>query len=86
MKDIAQIPFGEDGDLMAKEEQSVDAPKPPKKKRRDTPVIFIALLTVAATAALAFFVVRIVKNFYDKGRAEEIYNEAKKFADELELE
>ena len=74
MGDVARIPFGEESDLMPEEEQH-DAPAP-KKRRRNTPVIFIAVLTAAATAALAFLIVRIAGNFSDKKRGEEIYDDA----------
>ncbi len=72
MKEIAKIPFGKDGDIMPRDEQSPS----PKKKKRNAAAIVIAALTACAAVALVFFAVMIIKNFSDKARAEDIYSEA----------
>ena len=75
MKDIAQIPFGNDGDIMPQGEKSSS----PKKKKRNVTGIVIAALTVCAAVALVFFIVMIIRNFSDKARAGDIYGEAADF-------
>ena len=75
MKDIAKIPFGEDGDFMAQDTEN----EAPKKKKRNSATIFITCMIAVASVALVYFIVMIIKNYSDKARAEDIYNEAADF-------